>query len=47
VQLFQAVDEQQQGDTSPEATRAVVSPNGLREALSHTAEFKLGEYLQP
>ena len=42
VLLFKAVDEQQRADASPEAPRAVVSPNGLREALSHTAEFKLG-----
>jgi hypothetical protein len=42
VLLFKTVDEQQRADASPEAPRAVVSPNGLREALSHTAEFKLG-----
>jgi hypothetical protein len=46
VQLFRAVDEQQRGDADPDETRAVISPNGLREALSHTAEFKLGECLK-
>ena len=45
VLLFKAVDEQQRAATSSQAQRTVVSPNGLRAALSHAAEFKLGAAL--